>query len=95
MLGDGAADLLNRYPEITTALLRNAQTFQSLSTHADALQIFEFLFSEIDSLGPMGITLPEPVNVVDIVLPPELLRHLCARERGCATEPYRGAATRV
>jgi len=83
MLGDGAADLLNRYPEITTALLRNAQTFQSLSTHADALQIFEFLFSEIDSLGPMGITLPEPVNVVDIVLPPELYA-ISARAREAA-----------
>jgi hypothetical protein len=83
MLGGGAADLLNRYPEITTALLRNVQTFQSLSTHADALQIFEYLLSEIDSLGPMGITLPEPVNVVDIVLPPELYA-ISARAREAA-----------
>jgi len=83
MLGGGAADLLNRYPEITTALLRNVQTFQSLSTHADALQIFEYLLSEIDSLGPMGITLPEPVNVVDIVLPPALYA-ISARAREAA-----------
>lgn len=71
MLG-GAADLLNRYPEITTALLRNAQTFQSLSTHADALQILEFLLEQIDAAGPSGIVIPEPVEVVQIVLPTEL-----------------------
>lgn len=72
MLGDEAADLLNRYSEITTALLRNPQTFQSLSTHFDALQVFTYLLSEIDALGPSGIVIPEPVDVVNIVLPPEL-----------------------
>lgn len=83
MLGDQAADLLNRYSEITTALLRNPQTFQSLSTHFDALQVFTYLLSEIDALGPSGIVIPEPVDVVNIVLPPELYA-ISARAREAA-----------
>ncbi len=83
MLGPQAADLLLRYSEITTALLRNPQTFQSLSTHIEALQVFTYFLSEIDVAGLSGIVIPEPVEVVDIVLPPEIYA-ISARAREAA-----------